>query len=49
MSKFINWHEVSRHLSKNGQNIRPNRVPEKYKRKVNRLIKIVEAWIKWSS
>lgn len=38
--KLINWHELSRRLSGNGQNIRPNAIPKKYEKKVNRLLKI---------
>jgi len=47
MSKLINWHEVSRRLTGKPENIRPNKIPKKYKRKVNRLVWIVEAWGKW--
>ena len=44
---LINWHELSRRLSGNGQNIRPNAIPKKYQRKVNRLLKIIEVWERW--
>lgn len=44
---LINWHELSRRLSGNGQNIRPNSIPKKYERKVNRLLKIIEVWERW--
>ena len=47
MSKdLINWHELSRILSGNGQNIRPNKVPKKYEKQVNSLFKMVEPWLK---
>lgn len=44
---LINWHELSRRLSGSGQNIRPNAIPKKYERKVNRLLKIIEVWGRW--
>lgn len=44
MKDLINWHELSRILSSNGQNIRPNKIPKKYEKKVNRLLKILEEW-----
>ena len=47
MKDLINWHELSRRLSGNGQNIRPNSIPKKYERKVNRLLKIIEVWERW--
>lgn len=40
--KIINWHELSRHLSGNGQNIRPNKIPKKYQKKINRFLKIID-------
>lgn len=47
MKELINWHELSRKLSGNGQNIRPNNIPKKYERKVARLLKILEVWERW--
>ena len=47
MKDLINWHELSRRLSGNGQNIRPNDIPKKYESKVNRLLKIIEVWERW--
>ena len=47
MKDIINWHELSRRLSGNGQNIRPNSIPKKYEWKVNRLLKIIEVWERW--
>jgi hypothetical protein len=47
MKELINWHELSRKLSGNGQNIRPNNIPKKYEKKVARLLKILEVWERW--
>lgn len=49
MKELINWHELSRQLSGNGQNIRPNSIPKKYEKKIARLLKIIEAWQRWSN
>jgi len=49
MKDLINWHELSRRLSGSGQNIRPNAIPKKYERKVNRLLKIIEVWERWAN
>ena len=46
---IINWHELSRKLSGNGQNIRPNKIPKKYQRKVNRLLWILDLWDRWAN
>lgn len=49
MNKLINWSELSRHITGGDRNcIRANHIPVKYKGKVNRLIKLIEAWQKWS-
>jgi predicted ABC-type ATPase len=48
INKLINWHEVSRQLSGEGQNIRANSVPKRYQRKINRLLKILEVWLRWA-
>jgi hypothetical protein len=47
MKELINWHELSRKLARNGQNIRPNHIPKKYEKKVTRLLKILEVWERW--
>ena len=44
MNKLINWHELSRILSGNGQNIRPNKIPDKYKRQVTELLTLLNDW-----
>ncbi len=49
MKVIINWHELSRRLSGNGQNIRPNKIPKKYQKKIARLLKILEAWERWQN
>jgi len=49
MKDLINWHELSRRLSGSGQNIRPNAIPNKYKKKVARLLKILEVWERWKN
>lgn len=46
---LINWHELSRRLSGNGQNIRPNSIPKKYENKITRLLKILEVWERWQN
>lgn len=43
-SKLINWGELSRLLSGNRQSIRKNRIPKRYKNRVERLIKMIEEW-----
>jgi predicted ABC-type ATPase len=49
MKDLINWHELSRRLSGSGQNIRPNAIPKKYERKVNRLLWILDLWNRWAN
>jgi len=49
MKDLINWHELSRRLSGNGQNIRPNKIPKKYQKKIARLLKILEVWERWQN
>lgn len=44
MKDLINWHELSRRLSGNEQNIRQNSIPKKYEYKINLLIKFLEIW-----
>ena len=47
INKLINWYEVSRQLSGEGQNIRQNKIPKRYQRQINRLLKILESWVRW--
>ena len=50
MSKeLIKWSELSRKLSGSDNSIRPNKIPKKYERKVNRLLKILEVWELWAN
>lgn len=49
MKDLINWHELSRKLSGNGQNIRPNKIPQKYEKKIARLLKVLEVWERWQN
>tara|TARA_R110002153_G_scaffold2162_8_gene10605 strand:- start:521 stop:676 length:156 start_codon:yes stop_codon:yes gene_type:complete len=49
MKDLINWHELSRRLSGNGQNIRPNSIPKKYQKKIDRLLKILQLWESWTN
>ena len=49
MSKdLIKWSELSRKLSGSDNSIRPNKVPKKYKKKVDRLTQLLEAWEAWA-
>tara|TARA_R110000851_G_scaffold331734_1_gene506380 strand:+ start:826 stop:984 length:159 start_codon:yes stop_codon:yes gene_type:complete len=50
MSKdLIKWSELSRKLSGSDNSIRKNKVPEKYKTKVNRLLWILNLWERWAN
>jgi len=45
MSKdLINWMELSRKLSGSDNSIRRNKIPKKYKRKINELIDLLTEW-----
>lgn len=49
MSKnLIKWSELSRTLSGSDNSIRPNKIPKKHERKVNRLIFIISIWERWA-
>ena len=41
---LINYKALSRHLAGNDTSISRNRIPLKYKDKVNRLVKAIEGW-----
>lgn len=45
---LIKWNHLSRELSGSDNSIRPNKIPKKYKKKVNRLLRIITIWMKWS-
>lgn len=50
MSKdFINWKKISIALSGSDNAIRKNQIPKKYKRKIDRLLKLLELWLKWTT
>ena len=50
MSKdLIKWSELSRKLSGSDNSIRPNKVPKKYERKVNRLLLLLRLWERWTN
>jgi len=50
MSKdLIKWSELSRKLSGSDSSIRKNKIPKKYKRKVNRLLWILDLWEHWAN
>ena len=46
---LIKWSELSRKLSGSDNSIRPNKVPKKYERKVNRLLWILDLWERWAN
>jgi len=43
---LINWSALSQLLAKNGDSIRQNRIPKKYKEEINTLIYYIECWNK---
>jgi hypothetical protein len=50
MSKeLINWKQVSIKISGSDNAIRKNQIPKKHQRKINRLLKLLELWLKWAS
>ena len=49
MREIIKWSELSRKLSGSDNSIRPNKVPKKYERKVNRLLKLIDLWERWAN
>lgn len=50
MSKdLIKWKQLSIELSGSDNSIRKNNIPKKYKAKVDRLLKLLELWKKWSN
>lgn len=49
MSKdLIKWSELSRTLSGSDNSIRANKIPKKYEKKVNRLLRILDLWERWT-
>lgn len=49
LKDLINWKQVSIELSGSDNSIRKNQIPKKYEAKVNRLLKLLELWQKWSN
>ena len=49
LEKLINWSELSRHLSGSYQNVRPNKIPKKYSKQVERLMEHLEMWDRYSA
>lgn len=47
MKDLINWQEVSRRITGEGQNIRKNKVPKKYQWKVDGLMRVLRSWERW--
>jgi hypothetical protein len=41
---LINWGELSRRLTGERMYIRRNRIPEKYKESVDRLLRLIRQW-----
>ena len=46
---LINWKQLSIELSGSDNSIRKNQIPKKYKAKIDRLLKLLELWQKWSN
>lgn len=48
INKLVNWAELSKYLSETNskQTIRPNKIPQKYKKEVNQLLTYISAWVK---
>ena len=50
MSKdLINWKQISIELSGSDNAIRKNQIPKKYQCKIDRLLKFLELWLKWTT
>jgi len=47
--ELINWKQVSIELSGSDNSIRKNNIPKKHKPKIDRLLKLIELWQKWSN
>lgn len=41
---LINWSELSRHMTGNRGNIRPGKVPYRYKKRIQKLVEAVHEW-----
>ncbi len=49
MKDLINWKQLSIELSGSDNSIRKNQIPKKYEQKINRLLKLLELWLKWTA
>jgi hypothetical protein len=47
MNNLINWSEVSRLLTSDRTSIRSDYSGKKYKRKTERLKRLVKLWVEW--
>jgi hypothetical protein len=47
MNNLINWSEVSRLLTNDRTHIRSDYNGKKYKRKIDRLKRLVDLWVRW--
>ena len=48
MKDFLNWKQISIALSGSDNAIRKNQIPKKYERKINRLLKLLDLWLRWT-
>lgn len=47
--KLLNWSELSRMITRGDRNgIRANKIPEKHKTKVTKLIRLIIKWQEWA-
>ena len=49
MKDLINWKQLSIKLSGSDNAIRKNQIPKKYQRKIDKLVKLLELWLKWTT
>jgi len=46
LKELINWKNLSKNLTDNDNSVRRDRIPKKYKAKVNYLLQLLEVWDK---
>lgn len=44
VKEFINWAELSKHLTNGSDRIRKNRIPKMYESDINELLNYIECW-----
>lgn len=44
MKEFLNWKQISLHLSGSDNSIRKNKIPKKYQEKIDDLLRLLEDW-----